>query len=81
MTFYYPMAKVDEPKCLPQQLFTFDGFQSEERAVEQFSLWEDLGYNIEKAYVQVCVDGVHVEDRIYKKVWQYEATESKEDRT
>ena len=79
MTIYHQMAIVYGETAPFNNLFTFDGFKSIDDAVNQFVLWEDLGYKLEKAWIQVYVDDVHVEDRIYKKVWQYETTESKED--
>ena len=80
MTTYHPMAVIRGETAPFDKLFVMEGFRSADEAVNQFTLWEGLGYTLEKAWLQVFEGRVHVEDRIYKKVWQYESTEPKEDK-
>jgi len=76
------MAKIKDELPHFDTLFTYDDMLSLEKAINQFSIWEDAyGNRIEKAWVQVYEDHRHVKDLIFKKIWHYAETEMMEDRT
>lgn len=82
MTVYHPMAKIKDETPPFDTLFTYDGELKIEKAIKQFSIWDDAyGGRIEKAWIQVYEDGKHIKDLIFKKVWHYAETEMMEDRT
>ena len=55
--FYYPMAITEEG----EKLFTYDSVLTVEKALQQFSIWENhYGYKLKEAWID-CTDGTRIE--------------------
>lgn len=71
---YYPMATTDSKSILEQNLYISDGTTDLDKALNQFSIWEEhYGYNIIDAWIDIY-DGYGHTDKIgrfnVKKVWE-----------
>lgn len=71
---YYPMATTDSKSILEKNLYITDGTTDLDKALAQFSIWEEhYGYNIIDAWIDIC-DGYSHKDKIWrfnvKKVWE-----------
>ena len=71
---YYPMATTDSKSILGKTLYITDGTTDLDKALAQFSIWEEhYGYNIIDAWIDIY-DGYAHTDKIgrfnVKKVWE-----------
>ena len=55
--FYYPIAITEDS----EKLFTYDSVSTVEKALQQFSIWENhYGYTLKEAWIG-CTDGTRIE--------------------
>lgn len=68
MITYAPGAKTNQDSS--GVLFTQSNAMTLEKAVQQFSIWEDhYGYTIKEAWVDVVDDGKVIDRQYFKKAW------------
>lgn len=69
MTIYHPYATSVDLSGNELELMCYDGVDSMEMCVKQFDIWEEYGYRIKTARVQVIESGKDVQNIFFEKKW------------
>lgn len=68
MKAYHPMASAIDEHGNEIKLFVQDSADTLEQCIKQFEIWEEYGYQIKKAVVQIF-DGGTVKTIEFKRTW------------
>lgn len=69
MKEYHPMASTIDLQGHTIQLFCQDSVRTINGCIKQFEIWEEYGYQLEKAIVQVIENNTFVGTIEFKKQW------------
>ena len=69
MTIYHPYATAIDQSGNEQKLMCYDGSDSMEMCLKQFDIWEEYGYKIKTACVQIIESGKDVQNVYFEKKW------------